>query len=355
MPYNQFWLPSGSTIEDDRASLIEEPADGRLPPVVPGAGRQVGSFMKSFLPAERPIRYRGGGAYPNGPEDRGLAERCLIGFNTGPPILPGAYNQNLQIFQTADHVVIYNEMVHDARIIPLGGHPHVPDAIRQWMGDSQGYWDGDTLVIESTNFTEKTAGFNDSLTTGIGDGKALHLTERLRLRNADTLEYEFAVNDPATFTAAFTGMIPMAKSDSLIFEYACHEGNYALHDILAGARVEELAGGRRDEVGQLDPLLHAFRHRHTESAPPRGRSAHHGRYAQPATPFGIRPVSGWTRPVGISGRDVARRTDESASQSCSPPRRCPRSSDPRSCVVSSGYGVPACRARDTCIVRGRPL
>ena len=196
--------------------------------------------MKSFLPAERPIRYRGGGAYPNGPEDRGLAERCLIGFNTGPPILPGAYNQNLQIFQTADHVVIYNEMVHDARIIPLGGHPHVPDAIRQWMGDSQGYWDGDTLVIESTNFTEKTAGFNDSLTTGIGDGKALHLTERLRLRNADTLEYEFAVNDPATFTAAFTGMIPMAKSDSLIFEYACHEGNYALHDILAGARVEEL-------------------------------------------------------------------------------------------------------------------
>jgi hypothetical protein len=132
-------------------------------------------------------------------------------------------------------------MVHDARIVPLDGRPHLPDSVRQWMGDSRGRWEGDTLVIESTNFTDKTLSFNDTLTSGMGTGKTLHLTERLRRIDADTLEYEFTVNDPATFTRPFTGIIPMKKSNEPIFEFACHEGNYALRNILAGARQKEQA------------------------------------------------------------------------------------------------------------------
>ena len=221
-----------------------DPPDGRLPPLAPGVVRQVGSFADAYLPAERPIRYRGGGAYPNGYEDRGLGERCILGLNAGPPVSPGVYNQNLQVFQTSDHVVIYNEMVHDARVIPLDGRPHLPDDIRQWHGDSRGYWDGDTLVIESTNFSDKVGGFDDSPTSAMGNGRALHLTERLRRRDAMTLEYEYTVDNPETFTRPFTVMIPMLKSDSGIFEYACHEGNYGLAQILSTARTEELEAAK---------------------------------------------------------------------------------------------------------------
>ena len=238
--YNQFWLDSGAgVVEGGRTSLIVDPTNGRLPPLVPGAFRQVGTYGNELLPAERPIRYRGGGIYPDGPEDRGLAERCLLGFNTGPPVIPGGYNQNIQVFQTSEYVVLFHEMVHDARIVPLDGRPRLPDGIRQWRGDSRGYWDGDTLVIESTNFSDKTLSFNDSLTSGMGTGRTLHLTERLRRTDHDTLEYEFTVNDPTTFTRPFTGMIPMTKTEGPVFEYACHEGNYGLADILAGARMEE--------------------------------------------------------------------------------------------------------------------
>ena len=237
--YNQFWYDERSTREDARTSLIVDPPDGRLPPLVPAMDRQVGSFAEAYLPAERPIRYLGGGAYANGPEDRGLSERCILGLNSGPPIRPGAYNQNLLVFQTSDHVVIYNEMVHNARIVPLDGRPHLPDGIRQWVGDSRGHWDGDTLVIESTNFSGKVAGFNDSMTSALGNGRALHLTERLRRRDANTLEYEFTVTHPEVFTRPFTAVVPMTKSDLQIYEYACHEGNHGLAQILSGTRMEE--------------------------------------------------------------------------------------------------------------------
>ena len=226
-------------LEGSRTSIIVDPPDGRLPSLVPGAVRQVGSYQKPYTSGERPVRYRGGGLYPEGPEDRGLAERCLVGFNAGPPVLPGGYNQNLQIFQTADYVVILHEMVHDARIVPLDGRPHLPDSIRQWMGNPRGRWEGDTLVIESTNFTDKTSSFNDSPSSGMGTGRTLRLTERLRRVNADTLEYEFTVNDPATFTRPFTGIIPMRRSTEPLFEFACHEGNYGMTNILAGARTQE--------------------------------------------------------------------------------------------------------------------
>ena len=239
--YNQFWFDAGAgVIEGRRTSLLVDPPNGRLPETVPGVLRQIGSYGRD-LPGERPIRYRGGGSGADGYEDRGLAERCLLGFNAGPPVLPAGYNQNLQVFQSADHVVLLHEMVHDARIVSLDGRPALPESIRQWMGDSRGYWDGDTLVIESTNFSDKTLSFNDTITSGMGSGETLHLTERLRRVDANTLEYEFTVNDPATFTRSFTGMIPMKKNDEPLFEYACHEGNHGLRDILAGARVEEAA------------------------------------------------------------------------------------------------------------------
>ena len=227
-----------------RTSIIVDPPDGRLPPVVPGAFRQAGSYMDDYTAGERPVRYRGGGLYPEGPEDRGLAERCLVGFNAGPPVLPGGYNQNVQIVQTPGYIVIVHEMVHDARIVPLDRRPHLPDRIGQWMGDPRGRWEGDTLVIESTNFTDKTLSFNDSHTSGMGTGKTLRLTERLRLVDPSTLENEFTVNDPATFTRPFTGIIPMKKSDEPIFEFACHEGNHAIKNILAGARQAESRSGR---------------------------------------------------------------------------------------------------------------
>jgi hypothetical protein len=242
--YNSFWMDAVSKATPRRTSIIVDPSDGRLPPTVPGAFRQQGSYGADWTAGERPIRYRGGGLYPAGPEDRGLAERCLVGFNAGPPLLPGGYNQNIQIFQTSNHVVILHEMVHDARIVPLDARPHLPGTIRQWMGDPRGRWEGDTLVIESTNFTDKILSFNDSSQSGMGTGKTLHLTERFKRVDADTLEYSFTVNDPTTFTRPFTGILPLRKSNEPLFEYACHEGNYAMKNMLAGARHKEDAAAR---------------------------------------------------------------------------------------------------------------
>jgi len=175
-------------------------------------------------------------------EDRGLAERCLVGFNSGPPILPAGYNQNIQIFQTPNHVAIVNEMLHDARIVPLDGRAHLPTTIRQWMGDSRGRWDGDTLVIETTNFTDKTAGFNPSVSTAVGTGWTLRLVERFRRVADDTLLYEYTVDDRTTFTRPFTVRLPIERGDAM-FEYACHEGNYGLMNILSGARAGDGATG----------------------------------------------------------------------------------------------------------------
>lgn len=184
----------------------------------------------------------------DGPEDRGLAERCIVGFNAGPPMAPGGYNNNVQLFQTSDHVVILTEMVHDARIVALDGRPHLPETIRQWSGSSRGRWVGDTLVVETTNFTDKTASFGPNITTAYGTGQTLHLTERFSRVGADTLLYEYTVSDPRTFAGPFTVALSMRRGSGL-FEYACHEGNYGMPDILAGARAQERAtepnGGSR--------------------------------------------------------------------------------------------------------------
>ena len=236
--YNHYWVDQGAGVVDDqRTSLIVDPPDGRLPALQPGF-ELVELSLGEDRPGTRPVRVRAAGIGADGFEDRGLAERCLLGFNSGPPIVPAGYNQNLQIFQTPDHVVILHEMVHDARIVPLDGRGRLPTAISQWMGDSRGYWDGDTLVVESTNFSEKVASFNPSVATAVGDGSTLRLTERFRRVADDTLLYEFTVDDPTTFTRPFTAALPMKRGEGM-FEYACHEGNYGLFNILAGARAAE--------------------------------------------------------------------------------------------------------------------
>ncbi len=237
VPYNEFWYDRGATlVEDRRTSLIVDPPDGRLPARQAGALEQIGSAGED-LPGSRPVRYRAGGIGADGPEDRGLGERCLLGFNSGPPLIPGAYNNNIQLFQTPTHVVIHHEMVHDTRFVPLDGRPHLSDAIRQWMGDARGRWDGDTLVVETTNFTDRTASFSPAITSAVGTGATLTLTERFTREDRDTLLYEYTVDDPVVFTRGFTAAIPMKRSELPVFEYACHEGNRGLANILAGARL----------------------------------------------------------------------------------------------------------------------
>lgn len=217
--YNQFWFDRGTkVIGDRRTSLIVDPPSGRIPPLSPAAQARRAQGGRRDRPA--------------GPEERNVAERCILGFNAGPPMEPRAYNNFVQLFQTPDHVVLVNEMVHDARIIPMDGRPH--GKIRQWRGDSRGRWDGDTLVIETVNFHTNTA-FSERQ----GSTPAMHLVERFRRIDANTLLYEFTVEDPATWTRPWTASIPMTRSHDLMYEYACHEGNYAMPAMLAGARTEE--------------------------------------------------------------------------------------------------------------------
>ena len=247
--YNDFWLDLGTNvIETKRTSLIIDPLDGRLPPLAASAQKQTGS-LDSDLPGQRPVRYRAGGIGVDGPEDRGVGVRCIVGFNAGPPIMPSGYNNNMQLFQTRDHVVILNEMVHDARIIPLDGRAHLSAGLRQWMGDSRGRWEGETLVVDTTNFTDNTASFNDTITSAIGSGENLHLTERFTRVDDDTLLYEYTIDDPTSFAQPFTVALPMRLNSGALYEYACHEGNYGMMNILAGARAQERTAAAGSEGG----------------------------------------------------------------------------------------------------------
>jgi len=238
--YNAFWLDFGTNVGDNRrASLIVDPASGRLPALAEGVARQVGSLDVDLV-GERPWRVRSAGIGADGPEDRGLAERCLVGFNSGPPMMPSAYNNNMQLFQTSDHVVILNEMVHDVRVISLQAGEHLPATVEQWSGDSRGRWEGDTLVVESQNFSDKRAAFEPNALMALGVGSTLRLVERFTRVGEDTLLYEYTVNDPETFVEPFTAAVPMRQSENLIYEYACHEGNYGMVNALSGARAAEV-------------------------------------------------------------------------------------------------------------------
>ena len=215
----RIWFEHGHTLSEQRTSLVIDPPDGRIPPVRPEVAAR--AELRNLLR----------GRHAHGPEDRGASERCLLGFNSGPPMTPSAYNNNVQLFQTADHVVILNEMVHNARIVPLDGRPHLPAHLKQWVGDSRASWDGDTLVIETRNFLGET-----SLR---GSSANLHLVERFRRADPDTLVYEFTVNDPTSWTGPWTAQVLMARTDEPLYEYACHEGNYSMPSSLSGARAME--------------------------------------------------------------------------------------------------------------------
>jgi hypothetical protein len=216
-----WWLDYGkNVVKTARTSLIVDPPDGRMPPQTAEA--------RERLAARRAAAKNHGPA--DSYENRSLQERCIT---RGLPevTLPGPYNNNLQIVQTSTYVALVTEMIHDARVVPMDGRPHHPAGLRSWMGDPRGRWEGDTLVVDSTNFTDRT-NFR-------GAGANLHLVERLTRLDADTLEYRFTVEDPTTWTRPWTVSYPMVRTAGPIYEFACHEGNYGLRDILTGARYEE--------------------------------------------------------------------------------------------------------------------
>ena len=220
--YNEFWRDRGRITPDRRTSLIIDPPDGRVPPLTLEAQKLV---------AARALANRGHEF--DGPENRSLAERCIAVSNAGPPMIPANYNANYQIIQGRGYVALLSEQIHDARIIPTDGRPHAPGNIRQLMGDSRGHWEGNTLVVETTNFTDRT-NFR-------GSGAGLRLIEKFTRTSAETMDYEFTVDDPASFTHSWTARMPLNRVRGPVFEYACHEGNYGMAGSLAGARAEEKA------------------------------------------------------------------------------------------------------------------
>ncbi len=213
------WFEWGDSLAEQRTSLVVDPPNGRIPAVRP--------MVEAQRELTRLLRAR----HAHGPEDRGISERCLLGFNSGPPMTPSAYNNNVQIFQSADHVAILNEMVHSARIIPLDDRPHLPADLRQWVGDSRASWDGDTLVVTTRNFLGETS-------LG-GSSASMHLVERFTRLGDDRLLYEFTVSDPTTWSGPWTAQVLMNPSDQPLYEYACHEGNYSMASSLSGARAME--------------------------------------------------------------------------------------------------------------------
>jgi hypothetical protein len=233
--YNDFWVESAGITNHIRTSHLVYPTDGRFPGIVDGVDVIAGG-LGDDVTGERPVRFVVGGISKDGPEDRGLSERCIVGFNAGPPFVPSLYNNNIQIFQSEDHAVILTEMIHDVRIVPIGDGTPLADTIGLWSGDSRGHWDGDTLVVETRNFNGLTKSFS---AFGTSDGKVL--TERFTRIDPFTVNYEWTVEDPATFADKFTAIVPMTKVAGELHEYACHEGNYGMENILRGARMEEIA------------------------------------------------------------------------------------------------------------------
>ena len=238
VPYNDFWFDEGTSVTTERTSLVVDPPDGRIPPLTPEAAarREALEAARSGVSSHEPTP--GGFVEDLGPG--GLQVRCILGFNSGPPMAPSAYNNNVQVFQTEDTVVLFAEMNHKARIVPLDGREHLDAGVRQWTGDSRGRWEGDTLVVETTNFLRET-NFQRGVTT-----RNLTLVERLTRVDADTLRYDVTVDDPTVWTRPWTYSVPMRKNPEPVYEYACHEGNYGLYNILAGAVAEAAEASRQE-------------------------------------------------------------------------------------------------------------
>ncbi len=222
--YNNFWMDRGlRTVGTRRTSLIVYPPNGRMPSMTP-SGQERAQARRDYA-QEHPA---------DSWSDFSSGVRCILGFNAGPPFTPSAYNNNMQLFQTPDTVVVMTEMVNTSRVIPLNGQPHLDPDVLQWSGDSRGYWEGDTLVVETRNFDPKRKWRGTTAST--------RLVERFTRVDAETLEYAFTVTDPETWTSAWTASVPLVLNPEPMFEYACHEGNYSMPVMLGGARTEELAG-----------------------------------------------------------------------------------------------------------------
>jgi hypothetical protein len=218
-----WWEKGTRVVPTLRTSIVIDPADGRVPALTPEAQKRMAEIRAETR------------RHPDsGPEDRSLMERCIVSPVGGPvPMLPGPYNNNYQIVQTPDYVMIVVEMIHDARIIPMDGRPHLTGSVRQWLGDSRGHWEGDVLVVDTTNFTDRTR-FR-------GSDENLHVVERFTRPDPGTVLYQFTVDDPTAFTKSWTGEIPMVKSEGALYEFACHEGNAAMMNMLNTARLAERA------------------------------------------------------------------------------------------------------------------
>ncbi len=224
--YNQFWYEFGTKIVPDRrTSLITSPENGLLPPLTPDAQKRADQHRATLR------------ANAAGPEDRDASERCLLGYNAGPPMVGVGYNQHVQIVQTPAHVMIHTEMVHTARVVPLDGRPFLPTGMQTWGGESRGKWEGDTLVVETKNFNRYQ--WNQFSGWNWASDENLHVVERFSLADANTVKYDFTVTDPTVWTSAWSGTAYLRRTDEMMYEYACHEGNHGMEGILRGARAEE--------------------------------------------------------------------------------------------------------------------
>ena len=225
--YNQFYLDQGTTMTTTmRTSQLIYPENGRMPAMTE-RGREASAYF-------RVLQSRS----PHGPEDRNLYDRCILGFNAGPPMRSGAYNNMMKLIQTENYVMIQTEMVNDHRVIPTGGGQALPASMQLWKGDSRGQWDGDTFVVTTTNFTH--------LSRFSGTGESMTLTERFTRLDENRLEYEWTVDDLEMFEDKFTAVVELQLTDADLYEYACHEANYAMPLMLSGARKQEAAGVEDD-------------------------------------------------------------------------------------------------------------
>jgi len=227
--YNNAWFERGThVVKSRRTSLIVDPPDGKVPPYTPEAQKRYDNFRAQQ--AQRPS---------DGPEDRLLTERCLLFGAEGPPMLPEPYNSNYRIVQGPGYVAILVEMNHDVRIIPLDPRPHLSSSVAQWTGNSRGHWEGETLVVETTNFK-----FNDQSRFGVGylngmTDQSLSVVERFTRTDRDTIIYRATITDPTVYTRPWTVEISLSPREGPILEYACNEGNYGMSGILSGARADE--------------------------------------------------------------------------------------------------------------------
>ena len=223
--YNDFWVESSRLTDYVRTSHLVHPSDGRIPARVAGVELVAGGLGPD-VEGERPVRFAVGGIGKDGPEDRGLSERCIVGFNSGPPFVPSLYNNNVQIFQTEDHAVIITEMIHDARIVPLDGRPHIDEAIGQWSGDSKGYWDDDTLVVVTRNLVVSQVDFRGRYVIPTAGPGFFGVGVLVSIR-------------PTIHSVSRSVSVTPAAVAGELHEYACHEGNYGMVNIIRGAHVEE--------------------------------------------------------------------------------------------------------------------